>query len=63
MEFHDIANVFPMLPQVELETLAADIKANGLPTLVLVCRQQNAIHTGIIEMTRPLLPPRGCFAA
>jgi len=30
MKFHDIANVFPMLPQAELAALAADIKANGL---------------------------------
>jgi ParB family chromosome partitioning protein len=30
MEFHELANVFPMLAQVELEALAADIQAFGL---------------------------------
>jgi len=28
-EFHELANVFPMLQQTELESLAADIRANG----------------------------------
>lgn len=30
MEFHRIANVFPLLPDNELTALAADIRANGL---------------------------------
>lgn len=30
MEYHELANVFPMLPDAELEALAADIQANGL---------------------------------
>jgi len=30
MKFHPIANLFPMLQEVDLESLAADIKENGL---------------------------------
>ena len=30
MEFHEVANIFPMMSKEELEELAADIKENGL---------------------------------
>jgi hypothetical protein len=29
-EYHDIANVFPLMTEAELDELAKDIKANGL---------------------------------
>ena len=35
MQFHAIANVFPMLEEAELSSLAADIKANGLKTPIV----------------------------
>ena len=35
MEFHAIANIFPMLPEIELNALAADIRANGLKTPIV----------------------------
>lgn len=36
MEFHSIANIFPMLDNESLSSLASDIKANGLKTPILV---------------------------
>lgn len=30
MDFHELANIFPMIPKEELEQLTADVKANGL---------------------------------
>lgn len=30
MDFHELANIFPMIPKEELEQLTADIKTNGL---------------------------------
>jgi len=36
VEFHDYANIFPLLPAIELETLAADIKANGLLETIVI---------------------------
>lgn len=34
MESHEYANLFPMLPDAELQELAADIKAHGLQTRI-----------------------------
>lgn len=36
MEFHEIANIFPMLESAELQSLAEDIRINGLKTPVLL---------------------------
>jgi hypothetical protein len=35
MEYHEYANLFPMLPDLELGTLAADIAENGLQTPIV----------------------------
>lgn len=36
MEFHEIANIFPMLESAELQSLAEDIRINGLKTPILL---------------------------
>ena len=36
MEFHSIANIFPMLDSKSLSSLASDIKSNGLKSPILV---------------------------
>jgi hypothetical protein len=33
MEFHDVANIFPMMGDEEYKALVADIKTNGLHQL------------------------------
>jgi N6-adenosine-specific RNA methylase IME4 len=50
MEFHEIAQVFPMLPDSELATLADDIKANGL-------------HHAITTLDGKILDGRNRYAA
>ena len=35
MEFHEIANAFPMMPESELQALADDIAANGLREMIV----------------------------
>jgi len=40
-EFHDVANIFPMMNDIELESLTNDIKANGL-------REPIYLHVGKI---------------
>lgn len=35
MEFHEIANAFPMMPESELQALADDIAANGLQEMIV----------------------------
>lgn len=37
MEFHEAANIFPMLPEEKLDCLADDIKKNGLQYPVEIC--------------------------
>jgi len=36
MKFHPVADIFPMLPEQELQNLADDIKANGLKTPIIM---------------------------
>lgn len=36
IEFHPIANIFPMLPDRELQELAVDIRKHGLLTPILL---------------------------
>jgi ParB-like chromosome segregation protein Spo0J len=36
MRFHSFADLFPLMPQPELEVLAADIEQNGLHTPITV---------------------------
>ena len=38
LEFHPVANIFPMLSDVELDSLATDIKANGLQVPIVLSR-------------------------
>ena len=35
VEFHEIANAFPMMPESELQALADDIAANGLQEMIV----------------------------
>lgn len=37
MEFHEIANIFPMMSEHELSSLAQDIKQNGLQNAITIC--------------------------
>jgi N6-adenosine-specific RNA methylase IME4 len=37
MEFHEIANIFPMMSEHELSSLAQDIKQNGLQNAITLC--------------------------
>lgn len=37
MEFHEIANIFPMMSEHELSSLAEDIKQNGLQNAITLC--------------------------
>ncbi len=50
-EIHEAANVFPMLPEDELQELAADIKANGL------------IHPIVLDEDGALIDGRNRLAA
>lgn len=50
MDFHEIANAFPMMPEAELQALADDIAANGL-------------HEMIVEFEGKILDGRNRFVA
>jgi hypothetical protein len=51
LPIHPAADLFPLLPEVELKELAADIKANGL------------VHAIVLDATGKILDGRGRLAA
>ena len=40
MQFHEVASIFPMMNDAELQDLAADIRANGLIDAIWTYRGQ-----------------------